>query len=203
MTEPTQPKTKGLFTRISHKIQKTLRITNKYKKHVDLDDLNTEQICVDDEHTMNKLAQSIQMLDTIVANAVIEDAVIEDTIVEDTIVEYEVVKKPPPKMSKIVRSIKMSNLLLEEDLCSKYESKDTDSTDDSKDTESTINVCLHDLCLQDICLQDEHEHEHEDDACDHEVCFREVTIMNISGANGKKPTYKITNTCRCPRLSLC
>jgi hypothetical protein len=189
---------------MSHKIQKTLRISKpKYRKSIDLDDLITEQICVDDEHTMNKLAQSIQMLDTVVENTIVENTIVEDTIVEE----------PPPKMSKIVRSIKMSNLLLEEDLCSKDENKDTDSTDDSKDTDSTHNVCLQDLCLQDVCLQDlclqdvclqeDEDDEEDDDSCDHEVCFREVTIMNITGANGKKPTYKITNSCRCPRLSLC
>ena len=172
MNETTQPKTKGLFKRRSHKIQKTLRISktkSKYNKHFDLDDLITEQISVDDEHTMSKLAQSIKMLDIDVKEHIVEEVVI----------------KEPPTLSKIYRSKKMTNLLLEEDLS------------EDKDTISTNNDCLHDLCLQDVCLQDEEY------TCDNEICFREVTIMNISGANGKKPTYKITNTCRCPKLRLC
>lgn len=167
MNETTQPKTKGLFKRMSHKIQKTLRITKKYKKQFDLDDLISEQISVDDEHTMNNLANSIKILDTVVD---VEDEVIEE-----------------PKINKMVRSMKMPNLCIEDQTCNDARDKDDDSTDDSAD----------DACLTEVCLQDE------DDECDHEVCFREVTILNISGANGKKPTYKITNTCRCPRLRLC
>jgi hypothetical protein len=174
MNETTQPKTKGLFKRMSHKIQKTLRISKpKYRKSIDLDDLISEQICVDDDHTMNNLANSIKILDNSVSE--VEDEVIDEDVID------------PPAINKMVRSMKMPNLCIEDQTCNDARDKDDDSTDDSTD----------DACLTEVCLQDE------DDECDHEVCFREVTILNISGANGKKPTYKITNTCRCPRLRLC
>lgn len=144
MTETTQKKTKGIFKRISHKVQKILRI-NKTKKELDLDDVIMVQHYVD-EPTMSKLAHSIKIL---------------DKVVEDIVVVEE-----PTTRSELVRTIKMPNLLAEEVLCKEE-----------------------DVCK--IEIFDDH-----DDLCDHEVCFLELTIMNVSGANGKKPTYTVTNTCR-------
>jgi len=115
--------TKGFVTRLSHKIQKTMGLTSSNKPDILLDNQISRQINLKPESSL--------------PNTI--------TIVDNKFLDDETMQLCEPKMNKLIRSEKKSNLFEEEtkeEITCKKDKKDTDS---DTDTEPCTEVRFRDI----------------------------------------------------------